>query len=131
MPLHDAPLNFEGLCNHLDDHVIFHVMVCNNSCNYMNIPSCYIIYYTHHYTHHYIILHAILHELLQRQLHVFLQDITCYLPSNYMNSQQNITCMITWHNTAGYMYGYMNFTWTLYSNYMTCYTACYMGDYMI
>ncbi len=64
MPLHDAPLNFEGLCNHLDGHVIFHVMVCNNSCNYMNIPSCYIIYYTHRYTHHYIILHAIIYELL-------------------------------------------------------------------
>ena len=35
-------------------------------------------------------------ELLQRQLHSFVQEITCYLPSYYMNSQQK-----------NYMYDYI------------------------
>ena len=99
MPLHDAPLNFEGLCNHLDDHVIFHVMVCNNSCNYMNIWSCYIISFTHHYTHHYIILHAIIHELHWGYM-------VCYI---------HITHCITWPVTQAT-------TWIITLNYIqvTC-----------
>ena len=103
MPLHDAPLNFEGLCNHLDDHVIFHVMVCNNSCNYMNIPSCYIIYYTFHYTHHYIILHGIIHELhwgyTVCYIHIthcitwpVTQAITWIITLNYIQ----VTCSLHW-----------------------------------
>ena len=37
------------------------------------------------------ILHELLHELLHYQVHGFAQEITCLLPSYYMNRQQNIT----------------------------------------
>ena len=115
MPLHDAPPNIEGLCNHLDDHVIFHVMICNNSCNYMNIPSCYIIYYTFHYTHHYIILHAIIHDLHWGYT-------VCYI---------HITHCITWPVTQAITWIItLNYIQVTCSHYIDHYIPYYTVDYM-
>ena len=98
-------------------HLINHVLVCPGMYQYVPgmytyVPNTLISY-----------IWSGFQMLLQNQLHGFVQEITCYLPSYYMNRQQNITWMITLNYTHVYMNGYMEITSSLHDDYMFCYTT--------